>query len=138
MKGNPYYKDIIAIPILGFLLLAIETWRRLDNLFSYAYFDDVWLVALAYISTYLLYRRQYIGQLLWLFTCGCGFCMITGSFFSALEHMDQADASGFSMSTVLLVKGLIYLVITLLSIRAFQQLLRYRFAKDTTCDLQID
>lgn len=127
MNNNPYHKEIIGTIILGPLLLILETWRRWGELLSYLYLDDVWLVVLAFVAIFYLKKKRYIGQLLWLFTCGCAFCMITGSFFFAVSKIGGLDASGFNTSQVVLVKGFMYVLVIVVSIRGFRLLLKHRF-----------
>ena len=124
--SNPYKKEIIGIASLGPALLILETWRRWGNLLSYDYLDDVWLVGLSFIAAYYLKKKTYIGQLLWLFTCGCALSMITGSFFSQFKKIDEIDASGFDSTQVIAVKAVMYILVILMSIRAFRLLLEYR------------
>jgi len=128
MTANPYQKEIIATYILAPILMAIETWRRWDNLWSMSYFDDVILVVLAGIAVYFLRKQQFIGQLLWLFAAGACFMMINISFFWAIEEMNLPDASGLAMSKVIAVKALMYLIILLMTWRAFRLLLTTKFS----------
>lgn len=127
MTANPYQKEIIATYILAPILMAIETWRRWDNLWSMSYFDDVILVVLAGIAVFFLRKKQFLGQLLWLFAAGAHFMMINISFFWAIEEMNLPDASGLAMTKVITVKGLMYLIILLMSYRAFRLLLTTKF-----------
>lgn len=127
MTANPYQKEIIATYILAPILMAIETWRRWDNLWSMSYFDDVILVVLAGIAVFFLSKKQFLGQLLWLFAAGAYFMMINISFFWAIEEMNLPDASGLAMTKVIAVKGLMYLIVLLMSYRAFRLLLTTKF-----------
>lgn len=127
MKDNPYQKEITGIVVLGALLLAVETWRRWDNLLSYAYFDDVILVTLAFVAAYFLYKKTYMGQLLWVFVCGYATCLIIGSFMTALTKINEIDASGFPTAQVIFVKVVMYTVVVFMSIRAFRLIRKYRF-----------
>jgi len=130
MKNNPYKQEIISIVILGVLLLILETWRRWGNLLSYAYLDDVILVILAFIAAFYLYKKTFFGQLFWLFTCGYGLCMITGSFMHSWGKINEIDASGFPVSQVLLIKAGMYVLIVFLGIRAFRFLMKHRFEEN--------
>ncbi len=127
MNKNPYGKEIVGIFTLGPVLLVGETWRRWDNLLRYNYFDDVWLVLLAFVSAYYLLKRRFIGQLLWLFTCGAAFCMIYFSFFSSLEAINGTDPSGLEMFRVVLVKAGMYLIVLTMSFRSIKLVLGHRF-----------
>jgi len=127
MNNNPYKKEIIGIVILGILLLILETWRRWGNLLSYAYFDDVILVSLAFFAAFYLYKKTYFGQLFWLFTCGYGLCLITGSFFGSWKRFNELDASGFPSSQVLIIKAGMFALILFLGIRAFRLTMQHRF-----------
>jgi len=129
MPENPYQKEIIATYILAPILMIIETWRRWDNLWSMNYFDDVILVILAGIAIYYLRKQQFIGQLLWLFAAGAFFMMINISFFWAIEEMNLPDASGLAKPKVIAVKALMYLIVLLMSYRAFRLLLTTKFSK---------
>ena len=127
MTANPYQKEIIATYVLAPLLMLIETWRRWDNLWSMSYFDDVILVLLAGIAVYYLRQQKFIGQLLWLFAAGAHFMMINISFFWAVEEIHLSDASGLSMTKVITVKFLMYLIVLLMCWRAFDLLLITKF-----------
>lgn len=127
MNNNPYKKEIIGIVTLGALLLVVETWRRWDNLLSYAYLDDVLLVILALVAANYLYKQSFTGQLLWIFSCGYALCLITGSLMSAWKRIDEVDASGFPTSLVILVKLGMYFLVVLMSIRAFRLVKLHRF-----------
>lgn len=124
---NPYRKEILGIIILGFLLLTIETWRRWDNLLSYAYWDDIILITLAFVAAFFLYKKTFLGQLFWLFTCGYALNMITESCMSTWYRIEEIDASGFSNHQVLWVKIGMYVLVVCLCVRAFKLLLKYRF-----------
>lgn len=136
MNNNPYKKEIIAIVILGFLLLIVETWRRWGNLTSYAYLDDVILIILAFIAAFYLYKETFFGQVFWLFTCGYGLCLITGSLVHSWRTISEIDASGFPTSQIFSIKIGMYLLIFLLSIRAFRLLMRYRFENANIINLR--
>jgi len=127
MNHNSYKKEIIAIVILGILLIILETWRRWDNLLSYAYLDDVILVSLAFIAAFYLYKKTFFGQLFWLFTCGYGLCLIIGSFIHSWRRINDIDASGFPTSQVLVIKAGMFILIVFLGIRAFRLLMQNRF-----------
>ncbi len=129
MPVNPYQKEIIATYILAPILMLIETWRRWDNLWSMSYFDDVILVILAGIAVSYLRKQQFIGQLLWLFAAGAFFMMINVSFFGSIERINLPDASGLATTIVIAVKALMYLIILLMSYRAFRLLLTTKFSK---------
>ena len=54
--------------------------------------------------------------------------MINISFFWAIEEMNLPDASGLAMSKVIAVKALMYLIILLMTWRAFRLLLTTKFS----------
>ncbi len=129
MKNNPHKIEILCSLVLGPILIAIESWRRWGDLLTYAYFDDVLFVILAFIPVKFLNAQKHLGQLLWLITSGFAFCLIYFSFFGALSQLDQADPSRLNMSVVILVKSVFYIIVLMMCFRAIKLAVKHRFER---------
>ncbi|MCG8403932.1 MAG: hypothetical protein MI923_01915 [Phycisphaerales bacterium] len=124
---NPYRYEIAGIFALGPLILVGELWRRWGDLLSPGCIDDFFYFLIAMFAAYLLRKRKYAGQLLWLYACGIGTFGIYFSLFASLYHYDQGDASGVAMPVVVAFKCVGVFLVTLISVRAFKILRTKRF-----------
>lgn len=119
MKNNPYRYEIVGVFVLGPFVMGIEVWRRWGDFLNPGFYDDYFYFLLAMFAARSLYRRRYIGQLLWLYACGIGTFCIYFSLFGSLYDYDCGDVSGIPMPGVLAFKIVGVILISIVSYRAF-------------------
>ena len=118
-RRNPYRFEISFAYIAGPLVMALELWRRWGDFANPAFWDDYFYFTIAIYAAYLLSKRKYSGQLLWLYACGIGTFMIWFSLFFSLHTYSEGDVSGIAMPYVIAFKLTGSLIIGLMSVRAF-------------------
>jgi len=114
--------ELAAAYGLGLLLPAAEVARRKTDFSNPAgYLDDFIVAALLLLAARMTTRRHAAGPVLlvlaWAAFCGGMYC----SFFGQLAHREATDISGLPGTSIVAVKGALYLVgliATVQSVRA--------------------
>ncbi len=122
MKTNPYQFEIAGTLAFAPLVLALETWRRWDELLSPAALDDGLIFVGALIVVRKLVRRDTDAPAWWAFVCGGAWFIFCLSLWGSIYWYERGDPSGLPVMAVIAFKALGVTLISLASWRALRRL----------------
>lgn len=114
--------EVLAAYVLGILLPVAEACRRRTDFSDIpAYVDDFILGAILFFAAHAVTKRRPLGPAMLVAAWGIFCGGMYASFFGQLARTGPTDVSGAANGTVVIIKGILYLVgivALVLSVRA--------------------
>ena len=122
MQGHPYKPEIVITFLLAPMILAIEAWRRWDELLSPVALDDALVFGAAMIVAWRLRHRETNAPIYWVFVCGGAWFLLALSLWGSIYAYDVPDPSGAPVPLVVAFKAVGFILVTLAGKRAVARL----------------